>query len=271
MAEQGAPPDNGLLPVRIGNLQRMALSPAHYRCADDETAEESEENETAAMEKGKFLHAHVLQGRELAVSPCRRDPRMKQYQEFLAESASAGKLIVTKKQERHLRGMKAALLADPVAPTLLEGVMEEILLWEWLGRKCRGTPDVRAEKWITELKTTRCSKPDWFQREADRRGYHNQLAWYEHGAMLVHGGLFRALWIVAVESSPPYAVTCHEMEEPRWQQAKKNIRLWMERLLACEAAGHWPSYTEVSLKWGLEDRQPWQGRPAAEIDAEALA
>lgn len=260
-----------LEPVRIGNLQRMALSPAHYHCQEQE--DDSEESETAAMERGKFAHKHILQGIEIAVSPCRRDPRMKQYQEFLAAAEAEGKLVATRRQEKALRGMKAAVLADPVAPALLTGVIERTMLWTWMGRACRGTPDVLsahgADSYITELKTTRCSKPEWFQREADRRGYHNQLAWYEHGAMLLDGVHTRELWIVAVESSPPYAVTCHLMEEPRRQQAMRNIRLWMERLLQCESAGHWPAYSEVPLNWGLEERKPWQ--QSQDVDAEALA
>lgn len=257
-----------LEPVRIGDLKLMALTPAHYQARVPE--DESEQSETAAMEKGKFAHKHILQGVELAVSPCRRDPRMKQYQGFLADAGSAGKLIVTKAQERHLRGMKAAVLAHPLAPALLVGDVEKTMLWSWMDRSCRGTPDVMDSCRITELKTTRCAEPRWFQREADRRSYHTQLAWYEHGAMLTHGGLFRKLWIVAVESTPPYAVTCHEMDEPRWEDAKKKIRLWFERLLQCEASGIWPAYTDAPCKWGMEEER-YGARSAEDIDPEALA
>lgn len=257
-------------PLRIHRLQKMALSPAHF--AADEPEQEAEEEETPSMEKGKFFHAHVLKGAELAVCPCRRDPRMKQYQEFLAESA--GKLVVTKTQEKHLRGMKAAVLAHPEAPALLEGIAEETMLWTWMGKRCRGTPDVRSSRFITELKTTRCAEPRWFHREAHRRSYHTQLVWYEQGANIVEqrGGYadFRELWIVAVESAPPYAVTCLEMEDDRREHATKQIRLWMERLKACEASGSWPAYTDAAVGWGMED--PWGSKGgAADIDDEVLA
>lgn len=261
-----------LEPVRISRLKLIAQSPAHFHCQEEE--DDSEQSETAAMEKGKFAHKHILQGVELAVSPCRRDSRMKQYQEFLADAENTGKLIVTKRQEKQLRGMKAAVLADQIAPALLQGAIEQTMLWSWMGRPCRGTPDVLAPEFVTELKTTRCAEPKWFQREADRRSYHTQLAWYEHGAMTVHGGLFRRLWIVAVESAPPYAVTCHEMEEERWQDAKKCIRLWFERLLQCEAANHWPAYTDAPCKWARNEERPWAGQGGATadgLDPEALA
>lgn len=253
-----------LEPVRISRLRKIGISPAHFHVPEDPKDDE----QTPSLELGSMLHAVVLQGAQIVECPMRRDSRTKSYQEFCAENT--GKLIATKSQARHVRGMVEALATDPVAPRLLRGVFEETLLWDWMGRACRGTPDIRAEEFITELKTTRCAEPRWFQREADKRGYHQQLAWYEHGTMLVHGGLFRELWVVAVESAPPYAVTCHKITEQRWQDAKKSIRLWFERMLQCEAAGHWPAYTDAPLEWGPNEE--WKGRePVADIDPEALA
>lgn len=255
-----------LEPVRISRLKKIALSPAHFHA--DEPEEEADEDQTPSMELGTLVHECMFKGGQCVVAPMKRDKRTKAYQEFVA--ANPGKFIITIKQMRHVQGMVHALLTDPVAPDLLKGVFEETLLWDWMGRPCRGTPDVRAPEFITELKTTRCAEPRWFQREADKRGYHHQLAWYEHGTMLVHGGLFRELWVVAVESAPPYAVTCHKVTEPRWQDAKKQIRLWFERLLQCEAAGTWPAYTDAPLEWGPNEE--WKGRePVADIDPEALA
>lgn len=236
-----------LPPVRISRLQRIALSPAHYQCYD-ETAEQ-----TSAMSLGAALHAHVLLGTEIAVCDVRRDVRTKKYQEFL--ESSKGKLVLTEGEARHVAGMTSALRAHPLASQLIFGLgsREQTMYWDWMDRACRGTPDIQRPRQIVELKTTRCAKPDVFQRDAERRGYDVQLAWYNEGAYANYPAFLgaRDLWIVAVESSPPYAVVCHLIEPARVDKCERQIRLWFERLLQCEASGEWPAYTDAAVQWPL--------------------
>jgi hypothetical protein len=244
-------------PVRIGRLKLMALSPAHFRHA--------EENESTAMTVGTALHQHYLLKTPVTVCPMRRDERTKAYQEWSKEHS--GELVLSETEARHVRGMAEALDTDRYANDLLVGKIEETRHWEWMGRACRGTHDADAAHAITELKTSRCSQPDWFWRDASKRGYDTQLVWYEQGIPPIIRN--RELWIVAVESKPPYAVTCHRMTNQRREQAARQIRIWFERLLQCEQASHWPAYTEAPVDW---DVSSWQEQADADdIDEEALA
>jgi hypothetical protein len=229
-------------PVRFSSLEKIAQSPAHYQVAA---------RQTATMRKGSYSHALLLgtsdhwaiydgvrRGKEWESFKADHDGK-----EILSRSESSDAIALAEAVERHRDAM--ALLR--------EGEQEKRLEWEFLGRNCAGTPDVRHADRIVDLKTTRCSEPGRFVRDATFRLYHAQLAWYLDGVTLSGVGTPREAWIVAVESTPPYPVTVLKLTDNALNAGRRACRLWMERLLACEAADSWPGYCEAAVDFDVAE------------------
>lgn len=163
-----------------------------------------------------------------------------------ADRAAAGRYelpIVTSAEYTRARECAAAVVRDPLASELLMGEREVPLTWRFLGRDCAGQIDVLHRSRITDLKTTACAEPSWFQRQVFKMGYHAQLPWYREGA-LAHGYPAEGLFLVAVEPKPPYAVTCFRLSQNAIDEGLRLIRMWMERLAVCEQSDTWPAYCQ---------------------------
>jgi hypothetical protein len=137
------------------------------------------------------------------------------------------------------------------------------MLFDYLGRQCRATPDLASEKltWSAELKTTRCADPDQFKWDALRLGYHVQKA-MQRMAMRANGGKPKEHFIIAAETAKPWPISVLLVEEESLDLGERQMRLWTERLLACEASGIWPPYvqTVVPFKIGEGHTQlEWDG------------
>jgi hypothetical protein len=235
-------------PLRFSRLRRMAKSAAHFAAYQDE--------DTASLRKGRALHSLLLgDARDEVVAVCppgmKRDLRHKAYQEWL--KGHEGAEILTEAEAASVRGMRQSIERHPRALELLEGVREHTEYWTWLGRACRGTPDVVSSRYLVELKTCRSSDPRQFPFEARRYHYHGQLAWYLNGLSIVRGAarIPSEICIVAIESTVPYPVTVFRVTDELLEQGERSLRLWMERLAVCEQSGVWPAYAESDVELGV--------------------
>jgi hypothetical protein len=165
--------------------------------------------------------------------------------------ANGSSLILTTTLADKAHAMAEAIATDEkVADSgALVGQVQLPMQWERDGVKCetRGIDIIGAE-WITELKTCYTAEPDRFARQALAMGYHAQLVWYRDGARKVYGPENgKRLYIVCVESSPPYDVTVMELTKEAIVEGEKLISSWMERYRACAAVDQWPGYTQTVI------------------------
>lgn len=223
--------------LHFSDLKRIAQSPAH--CLHSITHHGSEATTSTTL--GSALHSLALGGPRVVTFDGRRDKRNNDYQAFLADNGDS--IILNAREYEITVGMAEALKRDRFAMDALRGRHEIPLSWTWCGRECatRGV-DVDTGRCITELKTTKYAHPEWFQGEARRRGYVEQLVWY---ANAVEGD--RELRIVAVENSAPFAVTVFRVTPELREQAERRLRLWMERFLSCEESNEWPAYVQTEV------------------------
>lgn len=131
---------------------------------------------------------------------------------------------------------------------LLDGDTERPIEWEWLGRKCRSTPDVARRTTITDVKTTCNADPRKFHWDARKFCYAEQLRFYERAVQFRDdaGDPFtRELYIIAAEKTAPFPVVIWQVTDRMREQAEKTLRLWFEQLLACEASNVWPGYAQT--------------------------
>jgi hypothetical protein len=160
--------------------------------------------------------------------------------------------IVTSSEVELATRIADAVASCPVARPYLTGRHEVPVEWSTLGRTCRTRGiDVLGDGFITELKTANCTEPGRFRRAAMAMGYHAQLAWYRDAAASL-GEMISDAYIVAVETKVPYAVTVMHLGHDALEEGAKLCRLWLERLLACEAVDEWPPYAQSVLEFEVE-------------------
>jgi hypothetical protein len=230
-----------LEPLRFSRLKLMSRSPAHYAAYVEE--------DNMAMQIGSAADRLLLGGKVLAYpGPVRRG---KEYEAFCAAHPDA--LIVTQKEGGIALGIADAVHACPDAVRLLDGMRQDTMRWEFDGRACRGTPDVRGEGWLTDLKTGETSDPKFFPFKVRRFAYHAQMAWYESGAALAGHAPIRESYIVAVEQAPPHVVTVYRLTPRCIELGARLWRLWFEQLRVCEAQGTFPPYSQSIVDLDVYD------------------
>lgn len=233
------------VPLRFHRLRLMSRSAAHYAAA-------IELPQSADVEIGSAADRLILGGGRVLVypGPVRRGH---QYDAFVEDNPDA--LIVTAKEGAQALGIAEAVEKCPDAVRLLTGVRQETLYWSFSGRECRGTPDVRGDGFITDLKTGETSDPRFFPFKVKRFAYHAQAAFYEQGcAMLGHD--VTESYIVCVEQAPPHVVTVFRLTPNLVEMGDRLWRLWFEQLMVCEASDAWPPYSQsiVDLEFPDDDQ-----------------
>ena len=179
------------------------------------------------------------------------DRRKKGYSEACAAAFASGEPLVTRAEADVAEACASAVLSDPVVKEngLIVGETEVPLEWDWNGLQfgTRGL-DVVGHGRLSDLKTCRNAEPRALQRDLLGMGVHAQLALYRIAARL-HGYRVDSCWVPAVETRPPYAVTCLQLSEEILREGEKLLMIWTERLKACMATGVYPSYVQSPVKW----------------------
>lgn len=237
--------------VRFTRLRAFYQSAAHYLAASQDDF-----FETLATRMGSGFHASLFANKPVVCYDGER--RGLPWKRFEAAAYARDPFtVILNAREYHVHcGMVGAVQRHARAMSLLfDGTTtERTIRWSIGERACQATPDAyktgTASRSV-ELKSTRCSEPRWFRREAIKRHYHCQLAWYDDGIETLGEGRPADSYIVAVENAAPFNVTIvHIPEELREKGARLN-RLWFEELLVAEASGHYGPYVECDVE--LED------------------
>ena len=227
-------------PVHFSDLRAIGQSPAHYL---DRLTRPREQ--TASMRFGTLVHALVLGGQATIFSGERRG---RAWAAFL--EAHQGEAIYTEDEHARAQLCASAVLASPVAAPWLVGRRELHIEWTLDGRAVSSRLDVLGDGFVTELKTAHTTRPWEFGRVCTGpMAYHAQLAFYAQAAQLPNAELY----IVGVESSSPYAVTCYRLTPGAVDAGRKLIRSWWETLMVCERSGQWPGYAQSVLELDVED------------------
>jgi hypothetical protein len=231
--------DPRTMPARFHNLKAIGLSPAHCLASFQERTD----RESLAIRMGSGVHA-LLFDQPIAVYTGKvRNGKV--WDAFKTDNAD--KCILSRKEHSRARAIADSVRRHPDAAKLLfcdGAIHEDTILWEQLGRARRSTPDCRGSYGVVELKTTRCAEPGRFVRDGMFRAYHAQLADQMDAIEYATGKRPEKAYIVAIESVAPYAVTVLELTDRALERGRALVRMWLERLLVCEAANAWPAYRE---------------------------
>ena len=243
--------------ISKSGLDLVNISPAHYRASLTEPR-----TETPAMRLGTAAHCRILEPdtfpERYIIAPEGIDRRTKEGKAaWSAFELEAEERIVLKAEEAAmLEAMAASVWAHPMARQLLNDVIAErsiISELDGVAVKCR--PDWWTSGAIVDLKTTERARPDLFAKSLGQYRYHAQAAFYSDIAATVAEPM-RFLFI-AVEKSPPYAVSVVELDAESTQQGRLAYGRDLANYAACLALDHWPGYAStvetISLpRWAME-------------------
>lgn len=243
-----------MTPVRHHMLKAVGRAPAlgKFVMGGGEAVKE-----TRSIETGDGLHTLLFRTKPVIFYPKARDDRHKEYQAF--KEAHPRSLILTKVEYDLAHRMVEAVLANHDADFLLKDCpwFEETLLFDWMGRACRTTPDARGHNRVIELKQAKTAQPSKFSKVIEWESYDTQLAFHRIGAAETSlDDRQREAFIIAVEPTPPHLVCCFQIWPRMLARAEETLERWMSRLLECEASGTWPGYSSGIVKVDLpEDHQ----------------
>lgn len=240
--------DTRSIPLRFHHLKAMARSPLH--CLH---AMQSDSEPTLSKRLGAGTHSLLLGGDPVVCFPGKQR-RGKVWDAFAKKHA--GSIILSRSEYDKSNRIAESVRGNKLASEVLYApgsIYEHRIAWDWNGRACRSTPDCWSPDFLAELKTTRDASADRFKWDALRYGYVSQLRFYRtalkfFSSMAVLDAFARPVppqtMIVAVESAPPYVCSVYSVSKRDLEFGEKQIRGWMERFLACEAAQSFPGYCE---------------------------
>ena len=243
------PGDTRDFPIRNSHLKAMAKSAAHCRHAILNNSESS-----LSKRLGSGVHSLLLGGQPVLMYPGKQR-KGKDFDLWLKDKPGDALVYLRKEYER-AHGIANAIKSDRLASQVLFApgtIYEQTILWDWLGRKRRCTPDARTASHLVDLKTTRNASPEKFRWDVIRFGYHAQMADYANAIETSTGVRPRDIYIVAVETIEPYPVVTYRLTPNDLEQGERLVHSWMERLLICEATGDWPGYSEAIVDLDLPD------------------
>lgn len=238
-------------------LDKIARSPAHYKCRD-------QKEPSKAMRIGTALHSLVLEGIAPLVMP-----------EFSGKGSvalrdewrheHAGLLIVSEDEARDVLGMAASIAEHPIAGPAFrrpDGRAEVSALWTCpdTGVECKSRFDWLLPREIVDLKTTADASAEAFAKSVATYRYHVQDAFYSQAAASLDLDVDQFTF-VCVETAPPYAVAVYRLNDFARQIGRSLYLRDLRRLQECREQNDWPAYpveiTELALpRWatyGFED------------------
>jgi hypothetical protein len=271
--------------VTSGVLRKMELeTPADVWAFHQLNPRRFERPETDALRLGRAMAAFVEGGKSgleqhFAVLPADK-PRRPTAQQLDAydkgKATEAGKHSVefwrdvdldprdyiTQQEMDLLLDMGAALMDDPAASAVMEGIPEVTMAWrdEQTGIWCLARPDtINLDGTVTDYKRLSGQGQPFSHRLVDRRitdhGYDMQLAFAAEGMERVLGFWPEAAAIIAQSATPPYHVILREILDEDLRLGQWRNRVALNRFAECLESGIWPG---PGMDTAAYQRPEWQ-------------
>lgn len=237
--------------LSASGAKELLRSPAHYRYWKDNPKEP-----TAAMVFGTLVHAMVLEpNRSIydVVSIKQLNWTTKEGKAEREELLRIGKPVVSQQDADRAYRVRDAVWAHEEAASLLTGAACE-KSYTWTGYtarvNCKAGVDAIGSRGIVDVKTTIDASPDGFARRIRSLNYHLQAAHYIDGLSNVDG-VMHSFTFIAVETSPPYAVACYQLDRNALSAGYAAMERIAKVYADCLATGEWPAYPSRSTVLSL--------------------
>jgi len=216
-----------------------------------------QDRESAAYLVGRAAHVRILEGREAyegafalggPINPKTQKPFGANTKAFSDWAAVQGKLVLAHEQVELVEQMVAGVnMNEPASDLLCSGQAEGVVRTEYCGVPCQIRLDwLHPHRGIVDLKT--CDDLTWFEADARRFGYHQQMAFYRAVLAEVLNGLLVPVHILAVEKKEPFRCGVWRVSDDTLAIAQRENEAAIRRLVTCRQQDRCPTgYEEVRL------------------------
>lgn len=229
-----------------------AKTAAHYWATSYLNPDRIEQDAKEAFDFGRAAHTLLLGEsgfrEQYAVRPEQfSDWRTSAARAWRSEQQDAGRTVLTSEQIGAIRGMSASLGAHPLAKDLLQGRVEQSLIFkdEKTGVWLKSRPDVLpvADGVVVDLKTTTDASPDAVRRAIVNYAYAMQGAMVGKALKQVLNVDMTAFALIFIEKAAPYAISVIEVDLDWIAYARRQLRRAIDTFARCVEANEWPGYS----------------------------
>ena len=215
-----------------------------------------EDTDTPAMLLGRATHTRILEGSDAyktsyalggPINPSTQKPFGANTKAFAEWAEAQGKPVLSQDQVELIEKMATGVAMNSEAiDLLLYGRPEGVVRAEYCGTPCQVRIDwTHPHRGIVDFKTT--ADLTWFENDAKRRRYHNQLAFYQSVMAEVIGEKI-PVYLIGVEKIEPYRCGLWSISDQTLEVAQRENEAAIRRLTHCHESDHWPTnFEEVRL------------------------
>ena len=242
-------------PLSFSSVKAFSQSPAHFIAY-----KQRKQHETPAMRFGTAVHMATLEPErfEAEYMPLLVRRGTAAYKKVVEDNP--GKNFLSQTEYDDCLRLRDAVRAHEVASSLLKDCTEyeKELTGNVHGFPFRGFADGVAPTFVVDLKTTQKGGPRDFTSDAYRQKYHVQGYIYTRLLMQLTGKPVNEHWLIAVEKTSPYVVTCYRLTEEYLQRGKRDLdkiledfRQWDGKAQGYDAATAFGHFTLDVPAWAL--------------------
>ncbi len=173
------------------------------------------------------------------------------------EENKGRELIPVEKADVAWAQAQSVKMVPEIQKALSEGIAEPSGFWidEKTGVLCKVRPDwvhsTPKGDIILDVKTYSSADPRGWGRQAARKRYHVQAAYYSHGWEQVSGNKVLAFVNIIVEAEWPHAASATMFDQPAWDEGNDRWREDLDRYAECKKNDSWPMYSDAIEIVGL--------------------
>ena len=217
------------------------------------------DQDSSAYLVGRATHCRILEGRDVyesefalggPINPSTGRPFGSNTKAFREWADIQGKPVLSNDQIDLIENMASGIsMNDEAVDLLLYGRAEGVMRTDYCGLPCQIRLDwLHPHRGIVDLKT--CDDLTWFEADARRYRYMNQLAFYQAVLAKVIG-IQVPVHIVAIEKKEPYRCGVWRLTPVSLAIAQVSNQAAIERLMACRQTDHWPTgYEDIRMLEG---------------------
>ncbi len=214
------------------------------------------DRDSATFLIGRAAHCRILEGRDVyestfalggPVNPKTGRPFGSTTKAFREWADAQGKSVLSHDQVELIEQLASGISMNAEAvDLLLYGRAEGVVRDEYCGVPCQIRIDwTHPHRGIVDLKT--CDDLTWFEADAKRYRYVNQLAFYQ-AALAGTVGEHVPVHIVAIEKKEPFRCGVWRISDDSLAIARNENEAAIRRFTSCQESGDWPTgYEEIRL------------------------
>lgn len=212
--------------------------------------------DTPALLIGRATHVRILEGRDAyetqfafggPINPKTGKPFGSNTKAFAEWASAQGKPVLSHDNVELIEQMASGVaMNDEAVDLLLYGRSEGVIRTSYCDTPCQARFDwIHPHRGLVDFKTT--ADLTWFENDAKRRRYHNQMAFYQAILAQVIDQLV-PVYIIGIEKTEPFRCGVWRVSDDTLAIAQQENEESIRRLHACQTNDIWlTGYEQIRL------------------------